>query len=164
MLAIWLKKHSNSKIIEVESKIPSTSGLATKSALAAVENKIPDVSGLATTSALTAVENKISNVTSLVTKTDFEAKLKAVSDRVTKNKSKDLLLDNELKKLKAFDLSYFRDKDYFEESGSLIYLIFQPINKYFKKMLALVMANVFPFGNLEVFLMKRLILLLHLTI
>ena len=33
--------------------------------------------------------------------TDFDAKLKTISVRVTNNKSKDILLDNELKKLKA---------------------------------------------------------------
>ena len=79
-----------------------------------MRKKIPDVSGLAITSALTAVENKILDVTSLVTKTDFDTKLKAVSDRVTKNKSKDLLLDNELKKLKTFDTDYFVGRSYFE--------------------------------------------------
>ena len=101
MLAILLKKtYFNSKITEVEGKIPSTSGLATKFKLTTAENKIPDVSGLATASALTAVENKIPDVTNLVTKTDFNAKLKDISDRVTKNKSKDLLLDNKLKKNK----------------------------------------------------------------
>ena len=36
----------NSKISEVEGKIPSISGLATNSELTAVENKIPDVNGL----------------------------------------------------------------------------------------------------------------------
>ena len=35
----------------------------------------------------------------MITKTDFDAKLKNISDRVTNNKSKDLLLDNELKRL-----------------------------------------------------------------
>ena len=44
------------------------------------------VRGLATNSSLTAVENKIPGTTSLVTKTDFDAKLKCISDRVTKNK------------------------------------------------------------------------------
>ena len=39
-----------------------------------------------------------SDITSLITKADFDAKLKDISDRVTNNKSKDLLLDNELKK------------------------------------------------------------------
>ena len=37
----------------------------------------------------------------MITKTDFDAKLKDISDRVTNNKSKDILLDNELKKLKT---------------------------------------------------------------
>ena len=36
----------------------------------------------------------------MITKTDFDAKLRNISDRVTNNKSKDLLLDNELKTLK----------------------------------------------------------------
>ena len=75
------KTDFNSKITEVEGKIPSTSGLATNSALTAVENKIPDVS-------------------SLVTKADFDAKLKGISDRLTSNKSKHLLVENELQKLK----------------------------------------------------------------
>ena len=86
---------------KVKKKIPDISGLASKTELTAVENKIPDISGSATTSALTAVENKIPDITSLITKTDFDTKLKSVSDRVTNNKSKDILLDNELKKLKA---------------------------------------------------------------
>ena len=37
----------------------------------------------------------------MITKTDFDAKLKNISDRVTNIKSKDLLYDNELKKLKT---------------------------------------------------------------
>ena len=86
---------------KVKKKDPDTSGFASKIVLTAVENKIPDVSGLATASALTAVENKTPGITSLITKTDFDAKLKNISDRVTNNKSKDLLLDNELKKLKT---------------------------------------------------------------
>ena len=86
---------------KVKKKIPDISGLASKTKLTDVENKIPDVSGLATASALTAVENKIPDITSLITKTDFDAKLKNISDRVTNNKSEDLLLDNELKKLKT---------------------------------------------------------------
>ena len=86
---------------KAKKKIPDISGLASKTELTDVENKIPDVSGLATASALTAVEYKIPDITSLITKTDFDAKLKSISDRVTNNKSKDLLLDNELKTLKT---------------------------------------------------------------
>ena len=86
---------------KVKKKIPDISGLASKTELTAIENKIPDVSGLATASALTAVENKMPDITSLITKTDFDTKLKNISDRVTNNKSKDILLNNELKKLKT---------------------------------------------------------------
>ena len=126
------KTYFNCKITEVEDKIPSTSGLATKSALTAVENKILDVSDLATASALTGVKNKIPDVTNLVTKTDFDAKLKDISDRVTKNKSKDLLLDNELKKLKTFNADYFDGRKYFEGGdGTQNMLVFQVKGEYF---------------------------------
>ena len=43
-----------------------------------------------------------------------------------------LLVRNELKKLKTFDSSYFIGKSHFEEDGTQNYLVFQPINKYFK--------------------------------
>ena len=79
---------------KVKKKISDISGLASKTELTAVESKIPDISGLA--SALTAVENKIPDITSSITKTDSDTKLKSVSDRVTNNKLKDILLDNEL--------------------------------------------------------------------
>ena len=47
ILVDLLKKADyNAKIIEIESKIPSISGLATNAALTAVENEIPDVSNL----------------------------------------------------------------------------------------------------------------------
>ena len=73
------------------------------------------------------------NVTDLVTKTDFNAKLKAISDRVTKNKSKDLLLDNELKKLKTFGAAYFRGKQFFGTGGLQNFLVFQPMPKNLKR-------------------------------
>ena len=37
-----------------------------------------------------------------------------------------------VKKLKTFDSSYFIGKSHFEEDGTQNYLLFQPINKYFK--------------------------------
>ena len=46
-----------------------------------------------------------------------------------------MVVENVLKKLKAFDLSYFRGKKYFEDSGSLIYLVFKPIDKHFKRII-----------------------------
>ena len=38
--------------------------------------------------------------------------------KITSNKSKHLLVENELKKLKTFDSGYFRGKNYFEEDGT----------------------------------------------
>ena len=43
----------------------------------------------------------------LITKTDFDSKLSSLKRKITANKSKNLLVDNELKKLKTFDSSYF---------------------------------------------------------
>ena len=51
---------------------------------------------------------------------------------MTKNKSDHVLVQNELNKLKTFDLSYFIGKNYFEEDGTPNYLIFQPLLRYFK--------------------------------
>ena len=54
----------------------------------------------------------------LITKTDLDTELKKISDRVTTNKTKHLLVENELKKLKTFDSSYFEGKNHFEEDGT----------------------------------------------
>ena len=43
----------NTKITDLENKIPNISHLATKTALTSVENKIPDITNLATKTALT---------------------------------------------------------------------------------------------------------------
>ena len=110
------KADCSSKITEIENKIPSISGLATNSALTAVENKIPNVSSLVTkadyNTIINEIEKKITDhdhyeyiVTSefnklttenfkarlaqanLVTKTDFDAELQDISNRITSNKS-----------------------------------------------------------------------------
>ena len=52
--------------------------------------------------------------------------------KITANKSKNLLVENELKKLKTFDSSYFIGKSHFEEDGTQNYLVFQPMYRYFK--------------------------------
>ena len=47
----------------------------------------------------------------LITKTDFDAKLSNINKKITSNKSKHLLVENELKKLwKTFDSSYLLAK------------------------------------------------------
>ena len=68
----------------------------------------------------------------LITKTDFDAKLSSLNRKITQNKSDHLLVQNELNKLKTFDSSYYHGKNYFDEDGALNYLVFQPLNKYFK--------------------------------
>ena len=117
----------SSKITEIENKIPSISGLATNSELTAIENKIPHVSNFFKkahyNTIISEIEGKINNHThdkynptpkfnnltakvfdarlklaNLVTKTNFDIELKKNSDRVTSNKSKHLLVENELKK------------------------------------------------------------------
>ena len=42
----------------------------------------------------------------LITKTDFDVKLSSLNRKITSNKTKHLLVENELKKLKTFNLSY----------------------------------------------------------
>ena len=50
----------------------------------------------------------------------------------TQNKSKRLLIEDELNQLKHFDLGYFIGKSRFEEDGTQSHLVFQPIFRYFK--------------------------------
>ena len=49
------------------------------------------------------------------------------------NKTKHLLVENEFKKLKIFHSIYFRGKSHFEEDDTQNYLVFQPIQRYFKR-------------------------------
>ena len=70
---------------------------------------------------------------SLITKKVFDTKLSSLNRKITSNKSKHLLVENELKKLKTFDSSYCIGKSHFEEDGTQNYLIFQPMYKYFKR-------------------------------
>ena len=115
------------KLTELENKIPDVNNLATKTALTAVENKIPNVSNLVNktdyNTKVTETENKLANhnhdkytdtqefnrlaadvfnariaKANLVTKTDFDAKLSSLNRKNTKNKSKHLLVENELKR------------------------------------------------------------------
>ena len=68
----------------------------------------------------------------LITKPEYDAKLKGISDRVAKNKTKVLLVENELKKLKTLDLSYYWGKNYFEgNDGAQNALVFQTMQKHF---------------------------------
>ena len=67
----------------------------------------------------------------MITKTDFDAKLSSLNKKITQNKTKNLLVESELNKLKTFDSGYFITKCHFED-GTQNYLVFQPIYRYFK--------------------------------
>ena len=138
----------------VENKIPSISNLATKTALTTVENKIPSISGLVKkaeyNTKITDIENKLNNhnhdkyvatsefntlatdafnarlaQANLITKTDFDTRLSSLNKKITANKTKHFLNDN--------NLSYYRGKQYFDEGrGKQNCLVFLPIGKYFE--------------------------------
>ena len=115
--------------------------------MTAVENEIPNVTNLVTkidhNTKISEFEKKVSDhnhdkytttpefnklttenfkarlaQADLVTKTDFDTKLQDINKRITSNKTKHLLVENGLKKLKMFDLNNFRGKYYFEEDGT----------------------------------------------
>ena len=157
-----IKTDCKTKITEIEDKIPSISGLATNAALPAAENKIPDISTLVKktdyNTKITEIEKKLTDhnhdkyittpefntlaasvfnarlaQANLVTKTDFDANLSSLNKKINSNKTKHLLDENELKKLKTFDSIYFRGKSFEKEEGVQNYLVFQPIQRYFKR-------------------------------
>ena len=151
------KANYNTKINEIEDKIPDVSNLATKTALTAVENKIPDVSSLVKKQAITLKLQKLKiklmiiimtidtqefnkftaddfnarlAQANVITKTDFDAKLSNLNRKITQNKTKHLLVENELNKLKTFDSGYFIGKSHFGEDGTQNYLVFQAMYRY----------------------------------
>ena len=74
------KADYNTKITEIENRIPDTSNLATKTAFTTVENKIPNINGLATKTESTTVENKNPHISGLATKTALTNLRNAVPD------------------------------------------------------------------------------------
>ena len=148
------------KLTEFENKTSDVSSLAIKTAITVVENKIPSVSNLVkntdyntkiteikkehtdhnhdkyiTTPEFNILAADVFNAklaqANLITKTDFDAKLSSLNRKITTNKTKNLLIENDLNKLKTFDSSYFISDSHFEEDGTQNYLVFQPLSKYF---------------------------------
>ena len=122
----------NTKINEVKNEIPSIKGLGTTSALTAAENKIPSISNLVKKIDYdTKVNEIVKKITdhnhdkyittpefnkltaenfaarlaqaSLITKTDFKANMSSRNRKIVSNKTKHLVIGNELKKLQTFD-------------------------------------------------------------
>ena len=52
-----------------------------------------------------------------------------------------MLVENELKKLKRFDSSYFKDKSHLKEDGTQNYLVFQPMYICFKRIASVCSGN-----------------------
>ena len=131
------------KLTELENKIPDVSNLATKTASTGGENKIPSVSNLVKkadyNTKVTEIEKKLSDhnhnkyittpefntlaadifnailaQANLIAKTDFDGKLSSLNRKNAANKSKQLLVEKELKKLKTFNSVYFIGKSHFE--------------------------------------------------
>ena len=59
-----------------------------------------------------------------MTKTDFDIKLSNLNIKITANKTKHLVVENELKKLETFNSSYFRGKSHFDNDGTDIFFFF----------------------------------------
>ena len=62
----------------------------------------------------------------------FDNTVSSLNSQIAVNKAKNVSIENELKKLTTFVLSYFRGKSHFEQDGTQYYLVFQPIKTYFK--------------------------------
>ena len=57
----------------------------------------------------------------------------SLNKKINSNNAKHVLVENELKKLQTFDLSYFQGKNDFKEDSTQNYLVFQPMDIYMKK-------------------------------
>ena len=155
------KTNYNTKIAELENEFADISNLVPKTALTTLENKIPSVSYLVKktdyNTKISDTENKLNDhnhdkyidtsefntvaanffnarltQANLIAKTNFDAKWSSLNRKITQNKSKHLLVENESNQLKCFDLSHFIGKSHFDEDGTQNYLVLQPLNKYFK--------------------------------
>ena len=137
-LVLW-----NASLTAVENKVPNISSLVKKTdyntKVTEIENRLIDHNrGKYITTPefnrLTA-ENFAARLkqANLVTKTDFDDKLKSLNQKSNPDKTEHLLVENELRKLKTLDSSYFRGRNGFEDDDTQNYLVFQPELKYFKR-------------------------------
>ena len=167
--------------------------MASNAALTTVENEIPNISCLVKQKQIikkiTEIEKKLTDhdhdkysttpefnnlaarvfttrlaQENLVTKTDFHTKLISLNRKTNSNKTKHLLVENQLKKPKTFDLDYFIAKSNLEKDDVQNYLVSQPMIRYLiLKGLVLIMI-ILHHRNLKDYLMKAFNLLLHLII
>ena len=78
---------TKNELAVVKNKIPDANSLVNKTDLntkiTEIESKIPNITGLVTNSALTAVENDIRDVSSLVRKADYNARVNDIEKKVS---------------------------------------------------------------------------------
>ena len=58
-----------------------------------------------------------------------------------------MLVENELKKLQKFDAAYFRCKNHFDKNDTQNYLVFQPICRYFRRIIGVGSSNYIYFSK-----------------
>ena len=125
----------NTKISEVENKIPNTSGLVTTTVLntkiSEVENKTPNHDKYITTPEFNMVtaENFPARLkqANLVIKNDFDKKLTSFNRKITSNKTKYLEVQKKLHSLLTNDCKFFLGRMYFKSNeGSHNMFVYQP--------------------------------------
>ena len=99
-----------------------------------------------------------SDIANFLNKTHFDNKLVSFNRRINSNKTKHVLVENELKKLQIFNSSLFIGQSYFNTDGTQLYLIFQPIYKTITTFYGL--KHTISDGNLKDCQMKNLNLLI----
>ena len=99
------KSDLGKKISDADKKVLDISRLVEKTnyntKITEIENKIPSISLLATNSTLTAVENKIPDISSLVKKTDYDVKMSEIEKKVTNHNHNKYITTPEFNKLTA---------------------------------------------------------------
>ena len=94
MLVVWLKKTDyDTKVSDIEKKFTDRN-----------HDKYITTPEFNTMAA--DAFNARSVQVNVITKTDFDAKLSGLNKKITSNKTKHLLVENELKKLEKFDAAY----------------------------------------------------------
>ena len=106
-------QQQNQYLTAVRNKIPDASSVVKKTnyeqEISELQKKLTDHNRdkYITTRDFNTLAADVSNArlaqANLITKTDFDAKLSSLNRIITTNKSKHLLVENELKKLKTFD-------------------------------------------------------------
>ena len=126
MLVVWLKTDFDTKVTEIEGKIPDVSSLVKITDCATEITSIKNVAN----AALNARHKD------LIQKAKFDTEVQKLNDKIASNSSEVLTYNNRLNQAKdRIDkleriASYFIGKNYFDGDGTQDYLVFQGVYKY----------------------------------